>query len=194
MSDTVATEFESDSLVPGRECGSCTVCCKTLKIDVPELKKLAGVLCDHCSIGVGCRIYRDRPPVCEQFYCAWRGLAHLGDEWRPDRCGVLICLVGRGEGIPPEFRQIGLKFDVVDSPRVLTWDPLIKFIGSEIERRNPVFLGIPTPVGYERRKVFLNDALAQAVASRQRFRMIDALMSAFQMGLREALQEKTIFS
>ena len=136
-----------DHLVSGRECGGCTVCCKALKIDVPELKKLAGVLCRHCT-GVGCGIYETRPPVCKEWYCGWRRLPDLDDQWRPDRCGVLIDVVV--EGIPAAFPQVGLKFDIVGSPRVLTWVPLIKLIGAKIGRRVPVFLGVPAPVGYER--------------------------------------------
>jgi hypothetical protein len=183
-----------DYLVPGRECGSCTVCCKTLKINVPELKKLAAVLCDHCTEGVGCKIYETRPSVCAGWYCGWRGMPYLNDDWRPDRCGVLINIVGgEGEGIPADFPQVALKFDVVDSPRVLSWEPLIRFIGSEIERGRPVFLGVPAAVGYERRKIFLNHLLAHAVASRDRTLMINALVSAFQMGARDAMKEKTIF-
>jgi hypothetical protein len=188
------SESNRDYLVRGRECGTCTACCKTLKIDAPELKKFAGLLCAHCKAGTGCTIYGSRPQVCRDFHCAWRAMAYLGDEWRPDRCGVLIGMVGEGEGIPPEFRQVALRFDVIDSPQVLTWDPLIKFIGSEVERRNPVFLGIPTPVGFERRKVFLNYSLAHAVAARDRTRMVQGLQNAYQIGVRDALMEKTVFS
>jgi hypothetical protein len=184
----------NDNLVSGRECGACTVCCKTLKINVPELKKLAAVLCDHCIEGAGCRIYETRPPVCKGWYCGWRRMPYLSDDWRPDRCGVLIDIVGgEGQGIPAGFPQVGLKFDVVDSPRVLNWDPLIRFIGSEIARGRPVFLGVPAPVGYERRKIFLNPLMADAVASRDRKLMVDGLLSAFQMGVREAKKEKTTF-
>lgn len=182
-----------DRLVPERGCGACTVCCKTLKIDAPELKKLAGVLCQHCSQGVGCKIYESRPQVCKGWYCGWRRMQHLSDDWRPDRCGVLICLVGAGEGIPPEFPQLGLKFDVMESPDVLNWDPLLKYIGFEIARGTPVFLGTPVPVGYERRKVFLNYLMAHAVASRQRMLMLDTLQRAYGMGLADALKEKSKF-
>jgi hypothetical protein len=181
-------------LVSGRECGSCTVCCKALRINLPELKKLAGVLCEHCMQNVGCKIYETRPPVCAGWYCGWRRMPYLGDDWRPDRCGVLIDIVGgEGGGIPAGYPQVALKFDIVDSPRVLSWDPLMGFIRSEIERGRPVFLGIPTPVGYERRKVFLNDLLADAVASRDRMAMIHALVAAFQLGVRDEMKEKTNF-
>lgn len=189
------SQSADDYLVAGRECGGCTVCCKTLKINVPELKKLAAVLCEHCTAGVGCRIYEARPSVCKGWYCGWRRLAYLDEAWRPDRCGVLIDIVGgEDQGIPAGFAQVALKFDVIDSPHVLNWDPLIRFIGSEIERGRPVFLGVPARIGYERRKVFLNHLLAQAVASRDRTLMVDALMGAFQIGARDAMKEKTVFA
>ena len=179
-------------LVPGRACGSCTVCCKTLKIDAPELKKLAGVLCAHCTEGGGCRIYDHRPPACAKWYCGWRKIPELPDHWRPDRCGILVCF--GNEGIPPEFPQLALEFNIVDSPRVLAWDPLIKFIGSEIANRRPVFLGTPAPVGYERRKLFLNYAMADAVRLRRRALMLECLEAAYRLGMQEATLEKTIFT
>jgi hypothetical protein len=181
-------------LVSGRECGTCTMCCKTLKIDAPELKKLADVLCPHCTEGDGCKIYANRPQVCQDWYCGWRKIPQLTDHWRPDRCGVLVCFVGKDEGIPPEFPQLGLKFDIVDSPRVLAWDPLIKFIASEIVSGQPVFLGVPAPIGYERRKVFLNYAMAQAVQSRERQAVLACLEAAYRVGVQEGLAEKTIFA
>jgi hypothetical protein len=187
-------ENRKDYLVTGRECGSCTACCKTLRINAPELKKFAGVLCEHCTAGKGCTIYDTRPQVCRGFYCGWRAMAYLGDEWRPDLCGVLIGVVGEGQGIPAEFRQVGLKFDIVDSPQVLTWDPLIKLIAAEVERKRPVFLGVPTPTGYERRKVFLNYSLAVAVSSRDRHRIVQGLQEAYQIGRRDATKEKTVFN
>jgi hypothetical protein len=186
-----AEPITSDDLVAGRECGSCTVCCRMLKISAPELKKLAGMLCQHCT-GAGCGIYEKRPAVCGGYYCGWRGMAYLTEHWRPDRCGVLISFLGKDDGIPPEFEQVGLKFDV-DEPRVLAWDPLIKFIGAEIERGRAVFLGVPAQIGYERRKVFLNYAMAGAVKSRQRDQMIASLEAAFRVGLQDATREKTIF-
>ena len=118
----------------------------------------------------------------------------LSEHWRPDRCGILVCFVGEGEGIPPEFPQLGLKFDIVDSPRVLAWDPLIKFIGSEIANHRPVFLGTPAPIGYERRKIFLNYAMADAVRLRHRPLMLERLEAAYQLGMRDACIEKTVFT
>ena len=173
-----------------RECGGCTVCCRIPKIT--ELKKPAGLLCQHCNENVGCGIYETRPSVCREFHCGWKELLYLGDEWRPDKSGILICLVGEGEDIPAAFPQLGLKFDV-ESPRVLNWFPLIALIAKEIQRGMPVFLGTPSPVGYDRRKVLLNPLMANAVASRDRTLMAQALKRAFEIGLSDALKEKTTF-
>lgn len=39
----------------------------------------------------GCAHYRDRPDSCRSFSCLWlSGLAGIGDEYRPDRCGIVI--------------------------------------------------------------------------------------------------------
>jgi hypothetical protein len=48
-------------------------------------------------------------------------------------------------------------------------------------------------IGYERRKVLLNYLMAQAVASRDRQLMVNALSAAFQMGVHDAMTEKTRF-
>ena len=45
----------------------------------------------------------------------------------------------------------------------------------------------------ERRKIFLNHLMAHAVASRDRALTINGLLSAFQMGVRDAMKEKTTF-
>ena len=60
----------SDAL--GRACGACSLCCKLLQIDEPELKKPANEWCRHCRPGKGgCAIYDERPPVCRDFACEW---------------------------------------------------------------------------------------------------------------------------
>ena len=33
------------ALVPGRECGECTLCCQVQNIDKPQVQKASGVLC-----------------------------------------------------------------------------------------------------------------------------------------------------
>jgi uncharacterized protein len=71
-----------------RECGSCTACCELL--EVVELKKPRGVLCQHCTIGKGCAIYETRPEVCRDYECGWLAHDYIPDELRPDRCGFIL--------------------------------------------------------------------------------------------------------
>ena len=75
-------------LVAGRDCGACTACCITPSIDNAEIQKISGVRCRHC-VGNACDIYDTRPKVCRAFHCAWRYLPALGENWRPDKSGVL---------------------------------------------------------------------------------------------------------
>ncbi len=53
-------------LIPGRECGSCTVCCTSLVMDDPGFKKISGVPCLHLKSGAACGIYEARFPICRQ--------------------------------------------------------------------------------------------------------------------------------
>jgi len=70
------------ALVPGRSCGTCSLCCKVLP--VAELSKPAGQWCIHSVAGSGCAVHADRPQACRQFFCAWRLDSNLGPEWKPE--------------------------------------------------------------------------------------------------------------
>lgn len=74
--------------IPGKACGPCTFCCKVLEI--VELKKPPGPLCEHCSAGQGCGIYATRPEVCRAFECLWKGDRGLSPMLRPDKVGTLL--------------------------------------------------------------------------------------------------------
>ncbi|MCA0399708.1 MAG: hypothetical protein LCH38_02700 [Proteobacteria bacterium] len=69
-------------LPPGRECGTCTLCCKLFP--VPELEKPAGRWCRHIAQGRGCGIHETRPEICRAFFCQWVYNADLGPEWKPE--------------------------------------------------------------------------------------------------------------
>jgi hypothetical protein len=79
------------SVVPGRSCGTCTMCCKLF--DIPEIGATAGKWCRHCAPGKGCQIYDARPETCRKFFCGWMVTAGLGPEWKPDRCKVIMQLL-----------------------------------------------------------------------------------------------------
>jgi hypothetical protein len=82
MSVAAPTETNTD-LVPGRSCGTCTLCCKV--VAVSELNKAPGVWCPHCKRNTGCGIYETRPTGCRTFYCHWMSEKGLGPDWKPDR-------------------------------------------------------------------------------------------------------------
>jgi hypothetical protein len=73
--------------VSQRSCGGCTACCKP--IAVLEINKPLGEWCEHCSIGVGCRIYAEKPTSCGGFRCEWlKGFGEEND--RPDHTKVIL--------------------------------------------------------------------------------------------------------
>jgi hypothetical protein len=80
-----------DGLVEGRNCGSCSLCCKVLHIGWLTPSKPANRWCTHCKPGQGCSIWNATiPQECLNYFCQWRRMPQLGDAWRPDRTGFLI--------------------------------------------------------------------------------------------------------
>ena len=78
------------TVVPGRSCGSCTLCCKLF--NVPEVPTTAGKWCRHCDPGKGCRIHDTRPETCRKFFCGWMVSPGLGPEWKPERSKLIVQL------------------------------------------------------------------------------------------------------
>jgi|SRR5262245_16942788 len=81
----------------GRECDTCSLCCKVMSIekDAPgaadaDIIKPAGQWCRHCRPGRGgCSIYETRPAVCRAFTCLW--LVGFGSaEWCPQRSKMVV--------------------------------------------------------------------------------------------------------
>lgn len=74
------------------DCGKCTMCCKLMA--VTELNKPKHTQCEHCSIGVGCKIYDDRPLGCQVFKCIWLQTQATSQplplQMRPDKSKVVL--------------------------------------------------------------------------------------------------------
>ena len=96
-------------LVPGRSCGSCTLCCKVMGIE--ELNKPVGQWCEHCSPGTGWKIHERKPNQCREFYCAYLLSPHLGEEWKPERSKMVLVIDEDG------MRMVAY----VDTQRLSAW-------------------------------------------------------------------------
>lgn len=72
----------------GRSCGSCNLCCKVFEIE--ELEKPKDVWCSHCEIGVGCKIYDQRPTTCRAFHCGYLAWHFVGPHWRPEKSKIVL--------------------------------------------------------------------------------------------------------
>ena len=71
-----------------RSCGTCTLCCKLLRI--AELDKPQGVWCAHARPGQGCAIYAERPKECRTFHCGYLVAPELSEEWFPQRSKIVL--------------------------------------------------------------------------------------------------------
>jgi hypothetical protein len=87
---------------PGRECGTCTLCCKVY--EVPSLQKPAGKWCQHCTPGKGCGIWETRPDHCRSFYCLWMTDGGFKPEWKPERSRFVM-------SIDPFSRYLNVQVD-----------------------------------------------------------------------------------
>ena len=137
MADTLNDIIFGPALAD-RACGDCTACCVLPDIDTPELKKPEGQVCPHCT-GKGCGIYDTRPEVCRTFNCAWKRIASMTPETRPDRLGVMFTLERH---LPPRnvFEHLYIAAVAINDPNALhsrlTRDVLHMFSESVL----PVFI------------------------------------------------------
>jgi hypothetical protein len=129
-----------------RVCGPCKACCVELKIDVPELRKKARVPCRHLTQS-RCGIYARRPPVCRHFLCGWRLFEELGDDWRPDRSGVLALRKAPDE-LPAAWAAhapYGGHLVVNGGEAAVMRPAFAAYVARQLASRIPVFLSAASP-------------------------------------------------
>ena len=98
-------------VIPGRQCGTCTLCCKVYHI--PEINKVAGKWCQYCKPGSGCTIHETRPQQCRDFFCLWMTEATITPEWKPERSKMVLSIfplngfmyVQVDPGVPQAWRK-----------------------------------------------------------------------------------------
>lgn len=76
------------TIVAGRSCAGCTMCCKLLS--VASLNKPRQQWCSHCDIGVGCKIYESKPRECSAFHCGYLLNNELAEAWKPVHCRMVL--------------------------------------------------------------------------------------------------------
>jgi hypothetical protein len=147
--------WDGMTLVAGRDCGGCTVCCTVLTVDKPEIQKQAGSLCRHCKNG-GCSIYETRPPVCRGYYCAWRTVDIFSEDWRPDKSGVFAYV--ETEGLSDAFDlSTGIGLMLVGHPlRIVRQKWFQDFVVTGVMNSVPLFLALPGPPAHQAATVSLN--------------------------------------
>jgi hypothetical protein len=161
-----------DSLVPGRECGGCAVCCITPLIEAPELRKPAGVRCPNCRRDNLCAIYERRPKPCRDFFCGWRLIAQLGDDWRPDRCGIFLMPAERPTS-PMDSRNNGVQILLADAAAIRKRE-FPGLVAAWVDAGLPVFLALSLPGGPSK-AAHLNPALEDVVRRKDQAAMRDIL-------------------
>jgi hypothetical protein len=172
------SQFLNADLVPGRDCGACTECCKVLTVETPDIRKVQGVLCEHCTPGIGCGIYLQRPEICRTWFCQWRRYAWLDESWRPDLSELL--LRATDDDVPEGYAShIGIVFDMLGPCEILLRMPTMEVIATLIDAGIATFLSVSGLPGWASGRVLLNPSLEQAVRERNGDMMQALLVDAF---------------
>ena len=152
-------------------CGTCTVCCLVLRIE--EFDKPAGTLCQHCT-GQGCGIHETRYDVCRGFFCGYRLVPELGEDWRPDRNGVLIVILV-GEDVPEDYRAAGnaMHFTIVGGENAILRPGFAEYVMTLVSRRVAVFLSADSP------KTLINPYLEKLVADKDQEGVVHMLVHIY---------------
>jgi hypothetical protein len=146
------------SLVPGRECGECQVCCIALTVDKPEIQKMPGSPCCH-SLAGGCDIYENRPDVCRVFFCGWRKLAAIPADWRPDESGILV--IGESNELP-QYQPVALNLFLTGNPLKAVRRPDFLDFVLRNARGTALYLMLPGGKAMKPARLHLNPSLAGA--------------------------------
>jgi hypothetical protein len=169
-----------DTLVPGRECGTCDACCVSLTIDDPDLQKPQGYRCRNLVRNVGCGVYETRPQTCRTFYCGWRRLKWIRASLRPDISRVLVRMqFEKPVGDAPP--RLGVVFVLLEASS-LKAEGLAETVAAAVAGDVPVYLSVPGPPGFTSGQARVNDILEHAVLTRDKAALLDILRRARSQG------------
>ncbi len=182
--DAVAMSESPASLVPGRDCGDCNVCCVALTINDADLRKVQGYRCPNTRPDHGCAIYEARPRTCSSFFCGWRLLKWVREPLRPDRSGVLVGLTLDGVDAQGQKRH-GVSFTLL-TDAALKAEGLAETVAAAVTAGISVHLRIPGPPGHTSSHARVNEVLEHAVLTRDKPALLRILREARAKGRRGA--------
>jgi len=152
-----------DGLVPGRQCAECKVCCIVPPIDEPQIQKKSNAMCRHRG-ECGCVIYENRPAPCRTYYCGWRRLAFLDDDWRPDKSGILI-----ESGSPATVGTGSIVLILVGNPlKTIRQQRFLDFVIKNIEQNVSMFLSLSGATGQAKAALPINCPEMKSAAAQSR--------------------------
>lgn len=137
-----------------RKCGPCRECCIGLAIDDIDLKKEAGVECEHLSVQHGCSIYEERPKTCRGFSCGWLIVPFLPHSTRPDKCGFIVNI---NKDSASNFTLIPNK-NYIQS---LTSTDALEVIATCIQYDFKISISVPGKLGHQRAKTLLTGIITK---------------------------------
>ena len=180
MMDPGQPSAPTTELVAGRECGPCNVCCVALTINDPELQKLQGYRCRNAQKDGGCSIYETRPDTCRSFFCGWRQLRWIRPSLRPDTSDVLVRLHNEVSSTDGTSR-LGVIFTLL-SRAGLKAEGLAESVAAAVAAGVPVYLHVPGPPGWTSGQARINEALQNAVFTKDKVAVLGILREAYSMG------------
>lgn len=131
------------AIVPGRTCGTCTLCCRLPEIE--EFSKPPNDWCRHCVPEEGCRIYDDRPQLCRDFLCRYMTDATMPETWAPEQSHMMV--YGQGPQltvlVDPDHADIWQAAPYRDDLRIWAADAeadggyVILYAGDAVKRIRP---------------------------------------------------------
>lgn len=164
-------------LVPGRECGSCNVCCVALTIRDPDLQKAQGVRCHNADADNRCSIYDTRPMTCREFHCGWRHLKWVQDAMRPDRSSVLVRL----RRVKEAPKVMSVVFTIL-AEAGLEAEGMAESMAAAIASGVPTYMEVPGAPGWTAGIGQVNAVLADAVRARDKAQMLTLLRLCWEQG------------
>lgn len=124
----------------------------------------------------GCDIYGQRPAACRTYFCGWRRLAFLDDDWRPDRSGVVI-----ESGSATTVGTGSLVLILVGNPlKTIRRQQFLDFVRHLLDRKTTLFLSLPGGAGQAKAALSLNTPEMHAAAAQSRSHARVALENVMQ--------------